>query len=623
MSHHQPLSFQPQNLKPFKDLQRSIHLSTQYCDSTSTTSRHKTYHLCLRACTSRRSNDNNQAEVAISRRTANYPPSLWDYDFLQSLKSEYTEEKHMLKQSHASPLSLLKLVDTIQKLGIDYHFDDEIKVALDIVDSTKDMDICGGDLYTIALRFRLLRQHGYQVSPDVFQSFGEKLRIGALKHVDKLENDNVMGILSLYEASFFAFEGEDIMDEAQQFTVKHLTEFIRSTDPQSMISKQVRHALELPLQWRAPRFETCWFLAIYAHTSTAQEMDPLLFEFAKLDFNMVQATHQHELVYSSRWWRELDLTTVCHFARSRVAENFLGHVGFYHEPKFGYCRKKCAQVSQFLYTIDDMYDVYGSIEELRLFTEAVERWDINRLEHLPPYMKIVFFALYNTINEIAYEVLRKHGLDVIQYLKNAWSDLCKAYLVEAEWYNNGYTPTLEEYLENGWLSIAVPMLQIHFYFLLDDYQITKEALDCFKTDYPDMIRWTCLIIRLADDLATSTDELKRGDVPKSIQCYMKHAGVTEYMARKHIKYLISETWKKINTNEAKALSIFPKSYINALKNITRGCQCYYSPGDGFGIPDTHIKSWILSMIVEPIPFFLKEAKSLNPFLFHTHKVAIG
>ncbi|MCL7034546.1 hypothetical protein MKW94_015581 [Papaver nudicaule] len=330
-------------------------------------------------------------------------------------------------------------------------------------------------------------------------------------------------------------------------------------------------------------------------------MDPLLFEFGKLDFNMVQANYQRELVYLSKWWREeLDLSTVCHFARDRLVENLMGQVGFYHEPKFGNCRQQCAQISQFVNTIDDVYDVYGSMDELKLFTEAVERWDINRMEHLPHYMKICFLALYNTVNEMAYEVLQKHGLDVIQYLKNAWSDLCKAYLVEAEWFSNGYTPTLEEYLENGWISVGVPMIQIHVYFLLDDYPISKEALDCFKNGYPDILRWTSLIIRLVDDLATSTDELKRGDVPKSIQCYMKHAGVSEYMARKHIKHLVGETWKKINTNDSKALSIFPKSYINALKNITRASQCYYNPGDGVGIPDTHVKNWVESIIVEPI-----------------------
>ncbi|KAI3930256.1 hypothetical protein MKW92_025556 [Papaver armeniacum] len=409
-----------------------------------------------------------------------------------------------------------------------------------------------------------------------------------------------MGMLSLYEASFFASEGEDILDEAQQFTVRHLNKFICATNPHSMISKQVWHALELPLQWKAPRYETSWFLSIYPHTTTAQEMDPLLFEFAKLDFNMVQAAHQHELVYLSRWWRELDLTTSCHFIRNRLVEVFMAHVGFYHEPRFGNCRQKGVQSSIFVIAIDDIYDVYGNMDELKLFTEAVERWDINRVEHLPYYMKICFLALYNTTNEIAYEVLKKHGLDAIQYLKNAWSDLCKAYLIEAGWYNSGYTPTLEEYLENAWISVGVPSIQVHAYFLLDDYEITKEALDCLKNGYPDVIRWSSLIIRLVDDLATCTDELKRGDVPKSIQCYMKHAGVSEDMARKHIKYLVSETWKKIHTNQSKALSIFPKSYINAIKNMTRTSQCFYNQGDGIGIPDTYVKNWISSMIVEPI-----------------------
>ncbi|MCL7051851.1 hypothetical protein MKW94_012680 [Papaver nudicaule] len=584
----QPLSC----FQPFKDLQRSIHLNKNHCNSTST-SRHKNY---LKA--SSVSNDYNNISKGAERRTAKYQPCLWDSDFLQSLKSQYTEQKHMFHGS-PPPVSLLKLVDTIQRLGIDYHFNDEIKIALDTIVSAKDIY---GDLYTVALRFRLLRHHGYEVSHDVFKSFWGTWRTGDLKHVKKLENDDdVMGMLSLYEASFFAFEGEDILDEAQQFTVRHLIEFIRTTNPHSIISKQVRHALELPLQWRAPRYETSWFLAIYAHTSTAHEMDPVLVEFAKLDFNMVQATYQHELVYLSKWWTELGITTACDFARNRMVEVFMGQIGFYHEPKFGNCRTKGTQSSNFLITIDDIYDVHGYLDELKLFTETVERWDINLIEHLPHYMKICFLALNGITNQVAYEVLKKHGLDVSQYLKNAWADLCKAYLVEAEWYNNDYTPTLEEYLENGWISVGVPTVQIHAYFLLDDYQITKEALDCLKNGYPDILRWTSLIIRLVDDLATCTDELKRGDVTKSIQCYMKHAGVSEYMARKHIKHLVSETWKKINTNESKALSIFPKSYINALKNIVRTSQCFDNPGDGFGIPDTYVKNWISSMIVEPIP----------------------
>ena len=40
--------------------------------------------------------------------------------------------------------------------------------------------------------------------------------------------------------------------------------------------------------------------------------------------------------------------------------------------------------------------------------------------------------------------------------------------------------------------------------------------------------------------------MKRGEVPKSIQCYMDETGATEEDAKEHIKYLIGETWKKIN-----------------------------------------------------------------------------
>ncbi|KAF5950112.1 hypothetical protein HYC85_012105 [Camellia sinensis] len=67
-------------------------------------------------------------------------------------------------------------------------------------------------------------------------------------------------------------------------------------------------------------------------------------------------------------------------------------------------------------TIDDVYDVYGSLDELELFTAAVERWDTNVVETLRDYMKLCFLALYNTVNEMAYDVLKQHGVNIIPYL---------------------------------------------------------------------------------------------------------------------------------------------------------------------------------------------------------------
>lgn len=66
-----------------------------------------------------------------------------------------------------SLLSTLELIDDLQRLGIAYHFDDEISNVLEMTyydhyetyDKWDDMD-----LNLKALGFRLLRQRGYQVS---------------------------------------------------------------------------------------------------------------------------------------------------------------------------------------------------------------------------------------------------------------------------------------------------------------------------------------------------------------------------------------------------------------------------------------------------------------------------
>lgn len=58
----------------------------------------------------------------------------------------------------------LKLIDEIQRLGVAYHFESEIDQALERIHETYQDIHDGGDLYNVALRFRLLRRHGYNVS---------------------------------------------------------------------------------------------------------------------------------------------------------------------------------------------------------------------------------------------------------------------------------------------------------------------------------------------------------------------------------------------------------------------------------------------------------------------------
>ena len=61
------------------------------------------------------------------------------------------------------PSNNLHLIDAIQHLTVDYNFKDKIEFALKkLYDHNLDND--ENDLNTTALRFRLLRQHGYHIS---------------------------------------------------------------------------------------------------------------------------------------------------------------------------------------------------------------------------------------------------------------------------------------------------------------------------------------------------------------------------------------------------------------------------------------------------------------------------
>ncbi|KAK3003869.1 hypothetical protein RJ639_019209 [Escallonia herrerae] len=535
-----------------------------------------------------------------ARRLASYHPPMWDHDYVESLTSSfvgdnYTRRADTLKRDIRrmldqveEPLNKFQLIDTLHRLGISYHFEVEIKRNLERIHSnTNKSDRWNkeADLYAIALEFRLYRQHGFDVPQDVFNCFKDEARNFKLCLCE-----DTRGMLYLYEASYLSVRGEDLLDEARHFTAKHLTESLKDQKMDQNLATFVSHALELPLHWRMPRLEARWFIDVYERT---QDINTTLLELAKLDFNMVQVTHQEDLKRTSRWWKGTGLGEKLSFARDMLMENFFWTVGINFEPQLQYTRKMTTRLISLITVIDDIYDAYGTLEELELFTNAVERWDINELDRLPDFMKICFFALYNFTNEMAYDALKEQDSCIISYLKNAWADLCRAYLLEETWYHKGYTPAFEEYIENASISVGAPLTLVHAYISFAN-PMTKEALDCLEK-HSDIVRWSSMIVRLSNDLVTSQDQLKIGDSPKSTQCYMKETSCSEADARKYIKHLIGEAWKKINEGRLSD-SPFSGTFIDTAINLARTAQCMYQLGDDRGIDDDVTKDRVLSLL---------------------------
>jgi hypothetical protein len=91
---------------------------------------------------------------------------------------------------------------------------------------------------------------------DVFNKF----RSGDGRFMDNLSSD-MEGLLSLYEASHLAVHGENILEEAKDFSIKNLKSLMGKLDSDS--AKQVKQSLEIPLYWRMPRVEARSFIDVW------------------------------------------------------------------------------------------------------------------------------------------------------------------------------------------------------------------------------------------------------------------------------------------------------------------------------------------------------------------------
>ncbi|KAF3487177.1 hypothetical protein F2Q69_00055780 [Brassica cretica] len=230
--------------------------------------------------------DNVSVDVR-RRRSGNYQPSPWDHSYLLSINNKYAKDQEkviardslkekvrkMLGAETRSRLEQLELIDDLQKLGISYHFEVEINNILMEFHHQNGRSIRKydkeEDLHATSLEIRLLRQHGFHVS----------------------------------EASYLSTKSDTKLREViRPFATEQIRKFVDSGHDGETCNLEVRekaiHALEMPYHWRMRRLETRWYIAVY---EKKHDMNIVLLEFAKIDFNIVQIAHQEDLKYVSSW----------------------------------------------------------------------------------------------------------------------------------------------------------------------------------------------------------------------------------------------------------------------------------------------------------------------------------
>ncbi|XP_061341817.1 (-)-germacrene D synthase-like [Gastrolobium bilobum] len=545
------------------------------------------------------------APVASTRPCVNFRPSIWGDAFLeydsesllevsdnmkQQVQMQKDEVKMMFLCSGNNVTQKLNFIDSVQRLGISYHFEHEIDEALEQIHNTFTNNNIGaeeGSLHYHALLFRLLRQKGYHISSDIFNKF--KNNKGNLN--EKLAED-VQGMLSLYEAAQLRVQGEDILDEALDFTYTHLKSLTNKLNPS--LAAQISHCLRQPLHKGVPRLEARHYMSFYEEDPSHNKV---LLTFAKLDFNMLQKLHQKEVGSITKWWKKSDFATKVPYARDRVVEAYFWPLAFSYEPNYSTGRRIVGKLVACMSLLDDTYDAYGTVEELELFTQAIQRWDISPIQSLPVCMKFVFNAIVKLWDEIEL-VTAENGKSslVLQYVKQTFCNLAQAYLIEAKWCQEGYIPTYDEYKDNGVVSSTLPV-QIISFLGLGEFS-TKELLDWIFSD-PTIIKAVSVIGRLADDISSHKFEQQRVHVASAVECCMKQYGISQEETHKLIHKDIKNLWMVIN-EECLKLGRIPKPVLDCILNVARITEFTYANFEDKYTNGELLKDYVVALLVDPI-----------------------
>ncbi|KAJ6893299.1 (3S,6E)-nerolidol synthase 1-like [Populus alba x Populus x berolinensis] len=486
--------------------------------------------------------------------------------------------KHILRKEGEEPIQGLAMIDAIQRLSIDYHFQEEIDSILTRQSMLLSTIHSDNNLYEVALRFRLLRQQGYHVSAGVFDNF--KDNEGRFKQ--KLSGD-IMGLVSLYEASQLSIRGEDVLDEAGDYSYQLLRSSLTHLDNNQ--ARLVRNSLDHPHHKSLASFTAKYYFNDEPHGWISEQQ-----ELAKTEFERVRSQHQHEIVEILKWWKDLGLSTELRFARDQPLKWYMWSMACLTDPSLSEQRIELTKPVSMIYIIDDIFDVHGTLDELVCFTEVINRWDIAAAEQLPDYMKICFKALNNITNEISYKIYNKHGWNPADSLRKAWASLCRAFLVEARWFASGKLPSGEEYLKNGIVSSGVHVVLVHIFFLLGQ-DLSKENVELIS-NFPPIISSTATILRLWDDLGSAKDENQDGHDGSYVECYLReNEGSSFEDARKQVLHMISDAWKQLN-QECLSPNPFSSTFSKASLNIARMVPLMYDYDVNHRLPslEEHMKS---------------------------------
>ncbi|KAG6466402.1 hypothetical protein ZIOFF_075802 [Zingiber officinale] len=435
-------------------------------------------------------------EDIVIRKTAKYHPSIWGDYFIHHTTSPALTEvwiraeelKEQIKnffRETSDILQIMNLIDAIQLLGLDYHFEKEIDAAL---------------IFSRTI-------------VDVFNKFKDEEG-----NFMSTLNEDVKGLLSLYNAAYLRIHGEYILDEAILFTKNRLASLLDELKQPLVIL--VSHFLETPLCRGNKRLLARKYIPIYQEEERRNEA---ILEFAKLDFNLLQSLHQEEL-------------------------------------------------------------------------KKISMWEPQAIDEVPEYLKDFYLKLLRTFKEFENE-LENDEKYRISFLQDEIKAISRSFFIEAKWGIEKYVPTLEEHLSNSLDTTGYRLLICASYVGMD--QVASKEVFEWVASFPKIIKASCMICRLMDDVTSHELEQQREHTASTVECYMKEFATDEKEAYKNLMEMVEDAWKDHN-KECLDQTQVPRLLIENIVNFSRVVEEFYKYIDAYTVSNTTMKDNVNMLLVESV-----------------------
>ncbi|KAI3498200.1 hypothetical protein L1887_33969 [Cichorium endivia] len=508
------------------------------------------------------------------------------------------------------PLELyvrLYMVDTLERLGIARHFRVEIQNVLDETYRywmQGDMEIFM-DVVTCALAFRLLRSNGYEVSSGPLAKVTKE---GGYMNSSEKAFKDAYTALEVYKASQIIYQEE-------------LTDFLKGNISTSSIlsnglselskylnslSNQVNDALKFPFNGSLERMSTRRNIEHYNvnntrilkttySSSNISNKDYL--KLALQDFNACQSIYREELKDLERWVVENRLDKL-KFARQKTAYCYFSAASFLYSHELSDARISWAKSSILTTVIDDFFDVGGTMDELVNFVQTIEKWNVNvDNDCCSQEVGIIFLALKDAVCWIGDKAFKWQERDVTSHVIEIWLNLVKSMMREAIWARDGSIPTINEYMENGYVSFALgPIVLPTLYFV--GAKLSEEIVQ--SSEYHKLFKLMSTRGRLMNDIHSFKRELEAGKL-NAVALYMSEENSG------NVKEEVVEEMKTLTESQRKEMmklvletkgSVVPRACKDVFWNMCNVLNLFYATDDGF--TGNAILDVVKEIIYEPV-----------------------